>query len=321
MLDNTNMTENWLGARQLDESRVAVIVPTLNGGRIWHDWLAAFSRQTCKPSRVLIVDSSSDDGTAQAARSCGMEVRKIERADFDHGGTRNRAIEWAGDADLLVFLTQDAVLADPYSLNHLIAVFDDPSIAVAYGRQLPRKQAGLIEAHARWFNYPPQSEVRDFSSVSRRGVKAAFCSNSFAAYRREVLLSMGGFPERVIVNEDMCVVARMLTKGWRVAYCAEATVIHSHGHDLLQEFRRYFDVGVFLAHQPWLIEQFGTGNKPAFHFVRSELNFLLRKKPVLIPLALLRTVLKLAGHKLGLHAVKIPLMLKRGLSSQKQYWR
>src|SRR5579859_1215016 len=112
------------------------------------------------------------------------------------------AAEMLPDSDLLLYMTQDAILADATSISKLVAALDDPSIAAAYGRQLPRRGAGEIESHARHFNYPPASNIRGLASREQLGIKAIFISNSFAVYRRSDLMKIGGFPRDPIFGED-----------------------------------------------------------------------------------------------------------------------
>ena len=153
-------------------------------------WLTSLGSQTIKPDRLLLIDSSSDDGTVGKARAAGFEVVIIAREDFSHGGTRQAAVEMIPDADVIIFLTQDAVLVHPKSLELLIERFADPKVGAAYGRQLPRPGAGPIEAHARLFNYPSRSAVRDAQDIPRLGIKTSFISNSCAAWRRAALLEV-----------------------------------------------------------------------------------------------------------------------------------
>src|SRR5690606_21821348 len=89
------------------------------------------------------------------------------------------------------------------------------------------------------------------------GLKAVFSSNSFAVYRLSVLRELGGFPERVILSEDMHLAARAVMAGHKLAYAAQAAVRHSHNYTPLQEFRRYFDIGVFHTEQAWIARTFG----------------------------------------------------------------
>ena len=116
---------------------------------------------------------------------------------------------------------------------------------------MPRTVARGIERHARLTNYPPASETRSLEDRARSGVKTVFCSDSFAAYRTAALAAVGGFPEDAFFAEDQLVAGQMLIKGWRIAYRGDAEVIHSHGYTIAEEFRRYFDVGVFHRWLGW----------------------------------------------------------------------
>jgi len=302
-------------------SRCALIVPTLNAGPRWREWLEAYGRQSLKPDVALVVDSASSDDTAALARAQGFEVRPIARAEFNHGGTRQAAADSLPEADILVFMTQDALLDGPTALERLLEAFREPSVGAAFGRQLPHHDAGPIGAHARLFNYPPHSELRSLDDRARLGIKTAFISNSFAAYRRSALARVGGFPRDTIMNEDTFVAGRMLTAGWRIAYVAEAAVRHSHDYRLGEEFRRYFDIGVFHADSPWLRQTFGGAGGEGRRFVQSELRYLLRHAPALIPAMLLRTGLKWLGYTLGSRChPRLPLPLKRNLSMHRNFW-
>lgn len=299
---------------------VGVCVPTLNAGSTWHEWLA-LTLPTAASFRVLVIDSSSDDATADAAREAGCEVVVIERSDFNHGGTRQRALLHLDDCDIVIFLTQDALLADHKALANLLSAFDNPGVGAAFGRQLPHEDATPIAAHARHFNYSPYSRVVGSEDIPQLGIKTAFLSNSFAAYRREVLLEAGGFPEGTILSEDMMAGARLLQHGWQLAYCAEACVYHSHNYSLFEEFQRYFDIGVFHHREKWLLAWLGKAEGEGKRFVLSEIRYLLRHAPWRLPEAGIRTLLKYAGYRLGKKEHHLPLGLKRIFSMHKHYWR
>jgi len=298
---------------------VGVCVPTLNAGAMWHEWLTR-TLPAAASFRLLVIDSSSDDETANAARQAGLEVVVIERRDFDHGGTRQRALWLLDDCDIVIFLTQDALVVGADALTRLVAAFEDPEVGAAFGRQLPHQDATPVAAHARYFNYPPRSRVVGSEDVPRLGIKTAFLSNSFAAYRREALLEAGGFPEGTILSEDMMAGARLLQQGWKLAYCADACVQHSHNYTLAAEFKRYFDIGVFHHREQWLLAWLGKAEGEGKRFVLSEIRYLWRHAPWRLPEAAIRTLLKYAGYRLGKAEARLPLALKRRLSMHHGYW-
>ncbi len=302
-------------------NKIALIIPTLNGGPRWQEALQAIDSQTLQPDRKLVIDSGSDDATADLARQQGFEVITITRQQFNHGATRQQGADHVADCDILVYLTQDAVLDTPDALQQLVSQFANPHIGAAYGRQLPHTDAGPFGSHARQFNYPAQSRVKSIADAGELGIKTPFLSNSFAAYRRAALQQAGGFPTNVILAEDMIAAARMLQQGWHIAYVAEAAARHSHDYTLLEEFRRYFDTGVLHTREPWLLQAFGTAEKSGGGFVRSELAYLRQHAFWLIPQAMARNALKYAGYRLGKAEARLPRALKPHLSMHKRYWQ
>jgi rhamnosyltransferase len=305
--------------KQLLEN-VAIIIPTYNAAPYWSALQEGLSRQGIDSDQVLIVDSSSKDDTESLARQHGYRVLRIPSSEFNHGGTRRLAAQVMSHAEVLVYMTQDAVLVNDDAIYQLVLPFQNPAIGASFGRQLPRLEAGPIEAHARGFNYPGTSQTRSLAMRETLGFKVIFSSNSFAAYRAEALEAVGSFPSNVIVSEETVVSAKMLLNGWQTSYVAEAMVYHSHGYGLMDEFRRYFDIGVLHTAEPWLLEEFGKVHGEGRRFVFSELKALWPKHIHLLPDSVLRTGLKLLGYRLGQMGNKLSPRLAQRLSQQKQYW-
>ncbi len=299
---------------------VALIIPTFNAAGYWSALSAGIRAQSLVPNRVIVIDSASSDGTRELAKRDGFTVVEIPAKDFNHGGTRQFGAELAEDAEILIYLTQDAAPFGADAFANLVRTFEDAEIGAAYGRQLPREAAGPIEAHARHFSYPPTSRVRTWESRRTHGFKSIFFSNAFGAYRRSALISVGGFSPDVIFGEDTLVVARLHRAGWKTAYVADAMVRHSHAYSIAEEFRRYFDIGVLHARESWLIEQFGNASGEGRRFVGSELKHLLKSAPHHVPSALMRTFAKYLGYKIGRRESRIAPRLKYHLGLNRQYW-
>jgi len=305
-----------------NELSVQVVVPTYNGGAVWRESARALREAVaaCRyPVEVRVVDSSSRDDSAEVARACGFEVQVIASGDFDHGGTRNAAALSCG-AQVMVFLTQDAIVQGAAGLEALVAAFDDERVAVAYGRQLPHLDANPVAAHARSFNYRAVGYTSGRDDIPAMGIKAAFTSNAFSAYRLSVFRELGGFPERTILSEDMYFAARAVLAGYRVAYVAEAQARHSHNYTPMEEFRRYFDIGVFQREEAWIGREFGGAGGEGARFLQSELRYLLRQAPWWIPRAWVHDVLKILGYKLGKNYTRLPVRWRRWMSMNKKYW-
>lgn len=68
-----------------------------------------------------------------------VEVHHLTKQEFDHGATRRRGAELS-DAEILIFMTQDALPADRNLVGNLVqAVAGNEKTGAAYARQLPKK--------------------------------------------------------------------------------------------------------------------------------------------------------------------------------------
>lgn len=301
--------------------KAVLVIPTHNAGELGVNCFARIQRQSVQLN-VLVIDSNSTDNTLEIVQQCGFATHSIKQSDFNHGGTRNLGVSLLeDDTDIVIFMTQDAILASPDSLEHLIKPFGDPDVAAVYGRQLPHFDANPLAAHARLFNYPDESVVKTKADIPYLGIKTAFVSNSFAAYRLSMFKALGGFPENTILAEDMHLAARMILAGYKIVYSAEATVRHSHNYSLLQEFKRYFDIGVFQKNESWIQESFGKAGTEGKKFVLSEISYLWKMAPWLLPKSCVVTLFKWLGFKLGFIWDKLPLWLCLKLSMHKMFWK
>jgi len=305
----------------INDLKVSLLIPTLNAGDDWLVALKSINEQSFPIYKKIIIDSGSTDTTVELARSFDFKVSTIQKKDFNHGATRQLLVNLSDNIDICILLTQDAILASPDSIYNIIKAFDDPQVSVAYGRQLPHKNAKSLETHARLFNYPDKSEIVSINDVEQKGFKAFFCSNSFSAYRRKTLLETGGFPSDSIMGEDAIVAAKMLTAGYKKAYVAEAAVYHSHSYTLLEEYRRYFDTRVFHEQNIWLINDFGKPTGEGLKFIKSELKYVLKNDKLRLFKSVGSVFAKWLGYNSGRFFKSIPLALKKKLSMHSFYWK
>lgn len=301
-------------------ARVQIIIPVYYPTELFYELLNSLKIQSLTTFSLLIIDSGSNDDYEASLEGLTYRIVKISAREFDHGGTRQMGMDMCSDADIFVFLTQDAVPFNAYSLEKLVAVFSDEQVGCAYGRQIPHEGANTFGRIAREFNYPEESHIYSFEDRKRYGIKTAFISNSFAAYRKEAMRQVGGFPRHTILSEDMYAAAKMLLAGWKVAYAADAIVCHSHDYTTLQEFRRYFDIGVFHAREPWIREEFGKAEGEGIRFVMKELHYILRHCPYRIVEMILRDAMKFLGYRVGLKEAILKDSWKGHLSMFPRYW-
>ncbi|WP_189055600.1 glycosyltransferase family 2 protein [Deinococcus daejeonensis] len=284
---------HWIEKFKLDSD--VLIVETKYGG-------LELMRETCNKSCIFYIS--------------------INEADFNHGGTRNLGAQLASErgAEILVFMTQDAVPAGPEWLDRLVAPIRSGEAVATFARQLPRPEASVLEEFSRHFNYPAQSRLRTRADIPEMGVKAFFFSNVCSAVRTDVFWELGGFPDDVIMNEDMLMAAKVLRAGYAIKYVAGAEVVHSHDYSLKQQFRRNFDVGAFFADAGGMLEGAAVGGE-GFRFVREQLRYVLRRgRPDLLPLVVLEAGAKFSAFQLGKRHRFLPLSVKKRMSMHSYHW-
>ena len=280
---------------------ISLIIPTLNAGLHIENLLSMLSAQDTRPREVIIIDSSSEDATVEIARGFGARTMVIPRHDFNHGKTRNMAAMQA-KGDILVFLTQDASPNRNTLLSTLTAPLQECDIAASYGRHIPRGNASPLEIFARTFNYPDSPMTKSMDDIRKYGIKTFFFSNACSAIKRELFLSAGMFREGVRANEDMLMAARLILSGYKVAYVPEATVIHSHNYSLIQQFRRYYNIGSSLKNNAWVLD-YAHPEGEGLRFIREQLAFVITQHEYhWIPYIFLESLAKYAGYRAGLVA-------------------
>ncbi|HBH61097.1 MAG TPA: glycosyltransferase family 2 protein [Nitrospiraceae bacterium] len=298
---------------------ISIIIPSLNAAGLLPPLFASLHNQNLSASEIIIIDSSSDDDTVEIAKSLGARVISIERKEFNHGRTRNLAASLA-KGEVLVFLTQDALPYDKYFLEALISPLAQTDVIASYGRHMPKKDAIPPERFARLFNYTGQALIKGRDDIPRLGIKTFMFTNVCSALKRKEFEHVGMFPENVIMDEDLVFAATAITKGYKIAYCPKAKVMHSHNYRLVQQFKRYFDIGVVLNQQRW-IRNLSAAEGQGLKYLQEEVRYLFRNGEwSWIPYAVVQSSLKFAGYRLGLMQAMLPLKVKRRLSLHSSYW-
>ena len=300
---------------------VSIIIPTRNGSTTLSELLAGLTIQSLQADEIIVIDSGSEDDTMEIAASYGARTHSIDPGTFDHGATRTKAGKMAS-GEILVFLTQDVLIASREMIENLTAPLrDTKEICLSYGRQLPSFQASEISAHLRTFNYPDESQVRSFADRDKYGFQTVFVSNSCAAYRHSDLAEIGYFESDLIFGEDSCAAGKLLEKGGKISYTADAVVYHSHNYSWTEDFRRYFDIGVFHQSQKWLLESYGGTGGRGLDYIRSGLGYLWRRRSYgMIGDFMVRVGLKFLSYRLGRLHRFLPLPLATQFSMNQRWW-
>lgn len=272
--------------------------------------------------KILVLHTTTGEALPEIEKApYPVEVMEIKPEAFDHGATRNIGAQ-RSEADLLIYLTQDAVPVDKRLVTEFVNVFEQyPDIHLAYGRQIPNKDCSIVERYTRLFNYPETSRITSVQDMDRLGIKTFFFSDVCAAYRRIPFLQRGGFEEHIIFCEDTVYAGRCILDGERLAYVSEAKVVHSHNYTCMQQFQRNFDVAVAQVDHPELYADISSEGE-GIRLVKQTAKYLLKiRKPWLLVELVMQSGFKYLGYCLGKKYQKLPEKVILWCTSSKKYWK
>lgn len=298
-----------------------ILIPTYRPGDRLKILLDRLNRQSYQVHKILIMNTEPSffpKGLEDAYEN--VDVFHLTKAEFDHGGTRDLGIR-RSSADIVVCMTQDALPADDHLLENLLAPFSQSDVWAAYARQLPAEGCSEVEKFTRSFNYPKESRVKGEEDLETLGIKAFFCSNVCAAWRRDQYLKHGGFEKKTIFNEDMILAGKLIRQGGQIAYCGNARVIHSHNYSMAEQFHRYFDLAVSQTMHP---EVFGgvRSESEGMRLVKKTVAHCLKiKKPWLIWQVVTQNAGKLLGYKAGQQYKKLPQKVILWCTMNRSFWQ
>jgi glycosyltransferase involved in cell wall biosynthesis len=184
--------------------------------------------QTEKSVEIIVVDSGSTDSTVEIISRYPVKLLTIKPEDFSFGHSLNIGCRMACGEYIIV---ASAHVYPVYRnwIEQLIAPFEDPEIALTYG-----KQRGDVPAHfsekqifEKWY---PDSSCLNQSHP--------FCNNANAAIRRSVWEKIP-YNETLTGLEDLDFAKRAMQAGFKIAYKTAAEVVHVHNESLTRIHLRY----------------------------------------------------------------------------------
>ncbi len=226
-------------AKDIPTPRISVIIPAYNMAGTIGDCLQALTRQTIPPAsyEVIVVDDGSTDGTGRVAERIGTtRVLRKPRGGFA-AAARNLGIQ-AARGEITCFTDADCV-PRPDWLAQITAPFADPAISGVKG-VYTTQQRSLV---ARFV----QLEYEEKYARLQQQPAIRFIDFYAAAFRRQVLLSNGGFDESFPNSEDRELSFRLATRGYCMVFQPHAVVDHIHAHTLPDYFHKKMRNGYWTA--------------------------------------------------------------------------
>lgn len=303
----------------MENKRIDVVIPVYRPGTEFDELIQRLERQRVRIGTIYLMHTKDGSNLECLKEYKNIVIEEIEPEEFDHGGTRDKGMRLS-EAEYVLCMTQDAVPADSHLTEYLMQVMEDEMVAVSYARQLPKKTCRLLERYTRSFNYPEQSRVKSVSDLEQLGIKTYFCSNVCALYRREYYDRLGGFEKRTIFNEDMIYAAGCIQRGYKIAYVAEARVIHSHNYTNLQQFHRNFDLAVSQAQHPEIFEGVKSESE-GIRMVKSTAVYLVKgHHPLMLARLVISSAAKYVGYLLGKNYRILPRRFVLACTMNPRYW-
>jgi glycosyltransferase involved in cell wall biosynthesis len=190
--------------------------------------LEGIRQQTIKDVEIILVDSGSTDATVSVAESFGARIVRIPSAEFTFGRSLNFGVR-AATRELIVIASAHVYPVYPDWLETLLNPFEDEKVALTYGKQRGPEFAKFSEQQIfhRW--YPDATNLNQAT---------AFCNNANAAIRKS-LWEKNPYDETLTGLEDLAWAKWAKEQGHKIAYVAEAEIIHVHNETPRGVFNRY----------------------------------------------------------------------------------
>lgn len=191
------------------EPAISVVIPSRNEAGSLSTCLDALEGQDFPRDRyeLIVVDGHSTDGCDAAARARGVRLLS------DHGdgpsAARNLGIR-AARAPIVAFTDADCIPERDW-LTRIAEVFAEDPLLDGVGGGLRVTRLSLL---GRMEDSDAQAAYRGFIT-------------SNVAYRREVLLALGGFDEKLQCCEDYDLAWRAMDAGYRVLHDPRPLVVHN----------------------------------------------------------------------------------------------
>ena len=160
------------------------------------------------------------------------------------------------EADILVFITQDIEIRNEDWLEKLVMPIINSEAEASFSRQLTKYDN--LEKYTRERNYPDTSYIVSKDDIEEMGLRTFFFSDASSAIKTEIYKKLNGYDgKKMPTNEDMYIAYKLINNGYKIKYCADSIVYHSHKFKLKELYKRYYDTGVFFNQNKYL-DKYGT---------------------------------------------------------------
>lgn len=211
-------------------SKVSIVIRCYNEAQHIGRLLSGVLQQTVQDVEIIVVDSGSTDDTVAIASQYPIRLLTIQPQDFSFGRALNLGCQ-AATGEFIVIASAHVYPIYQDWLETLLAPFQDPTVALTYGKQRGNETTQYSEKQifATWFpDVATGTHLQDHP----------FCNNANAAIRRHLWQAIP-YNENLTGLEDLDWAKRAMASGYRIAYVPEAEIIHVHDETSLRIYNRY----------------------------------------------------------------------------------
>lgn len=239
---------------------IDIICPLYNAEEYIEKLHNSLLSQNTKINKINYILTESKDNTEKILKKLKCSYKKIKPSEFSHSLTREQAA-FSSDADIVVFITQDVEIKNDDWLEKLTKPIIDGKVVASYSRQLTKYNN--IEKYTRESNYPNKSKIKSKKDIKELGLKTFFFSDASSAVKRDVFVELNGYDNKKLpINEDMYLAHKIITNNYKIKYCADSIVYHSHNFSLKEIYDRYKLTGKFFKENNYL-DNYGTTSSGA----------------------------------------------------------
>lgn len=278
---------------------IEIICPIYNG----KDYIESLDKslkiqKNVQIDKISYILTESTDNSEEILKSINANYSIVKKENFSHSKTRED-VAMKSTSDILVFITMDIDIKDDDWLEKLTKPLETGEADAAFSRQLTKYDN--IEKYTREKNYPDKSYIVDETSLKTMGMRAFFFSDASSCIKTKVFKELNGYDGKVLpTNEDQYIAYKMITNGYKIKYCADSVVYHSHNFTLKQVYKRYYDTGVFYKMENYL-DKYGT-NKTGGGLAKYILKRAIQEKNIKV---LIRFVPDMAARFIGMKMGKL----------------
>lgn len=268
---------------------------------------------------IRYILTRSKDGSEEILKSLNAKYKLIEVDEFSHSFSREQEA-FNAEGDIIVFISQDIIIEDKCWLVNLTKDIKSGVCDAAFSRQISDNRT--IERYTRMKNYPKESRIVSKEDIEQLGVMAFFYSDASSAIRKSVFKKLKGYDaKRLLTNEDMYIAYKIINNGYKIKYCADSKVIHSHEYSYKSLLKRYFDQGVFLAQHSYIANAGKGSESSAKALLIFVIKNALKEKNFKVLFDIVPNfAVRFIGDKLGRRYKKLSKNKVLKYTSNKNYW-